>query len=218
MAVPPNTFTSYQARGNREGLSDVIWRQYSPTPGPRPPPPSPPPVLSNPAVIPSVTTAAFSVDSTGAGTIYYIVSTSTAQPTVDQMLSGHDANDFPAAASGLVPVTVAGTQTFTASGLVGNLTQYTAYFLELGPGSVPSNFVNIISFQTLIVPLPSGALGIWYMDTIQTYQAPLSPFAPLGVRNVVPNSASSVPTADNLVFGTRRELGFRDCLFRLIVR
>ena len=110
----------------------MIWRQYSPTPGPRPPPPSPPPVLSNPAVIPSVTTAAFSVDSTGAGTIYYIVSTSTAQPTVDQMLSGHDANDFPAAASGLVPVTVAGTQTFTASGLVGTLYNIRHIFWNLG--------------------------------------------------------------------------------------
>src|SRR5215472_7722044 len=65
----------------------------------------------------------------GAGTLYWIVSTSPVRPTANQVVLGEDATGHPAVVSGNQTVSVTGVQTSNASGLVGGVPYY-AYWTQ----------------------------------------------------------------------------------------
>jgi len=112
------------------------------------------PILSSPAVTPFTTTANISVvTDIGNGTLWWVVTLSSTQPTAAQIKAGQDHTGAAATSSGNQAVSSSGTQNATASGLTAGTT-YTAFFYQESSLAVASNIVsdtfttNSVTFAT----------------------------------------------------------------------
>ena len=133
-----------------------VGKLYSPYPyGAPAPTPSPAPVLSSPteSAITDITAIVSCTSDSGAGTLYWYISTSATPPSAADLKAGTGAVDFGNTATPNI-----GVNNFGATGLTASTTYY-AYFIQ-NDGSNDSNLLGSGSWSTLPPAIPgTGGLN-----------------------------------------------------------
>ena len=191
MAVPPNTFTSYQAKGNRERLSDGIIRDY----GPRGNPPLPALILSTASG--RIITGTVDGDSIVFAPPTFIETVhSTQNAQINFSVSGPSWLDIlPSSGTATsTPLNITFTVNASAS-LLSAGTHEGMILFHNNTFDLPDSIIPVTIIVPFIIPLPAGALGVWYAYHATTVNGNL----------VVPNDVAATPPSGNLIRAPRRQ-------------